>query len=136
VAKSKFTRIPKIPDLVAQGVPYYTIGTFCALTDHANNKNQLCWPSMTRLSKILGCSIRTVQRHLRILEQCGLVQFVERRRNKGRYSSYLYKILFQPTTGHGRSVEKRGSINNRTKRTTKAPKPLKKTREDYAWWFK
>jgi DNA-binding transcriptional ArsR family regulator len=105
-AKPKFTRIPKVRDLTEAGVPAEVIPTYCALTDYANNKTGLCWPKMETLAKTLGRSMRTVQRHLHLLRERGLIEFVERRRNRGRYSSYLYRVLhiMRTTTGHGGRV--------------------------------
>ena len=131
--KPKFTRIPKIPDLVAQGVPTEAIPTYCCLADHANNKTGLCWPKMETMAAILNRSVRTVQRHLHMLRECGLIQFVERRRWKGRFSSYTYKIMHIATTGHGGRLAKRAPINRRTKQYLNTPKsPLT---EGYEWLF-
>ncbi len=115
-AKRTFTRIPKVSDLIAQGVPVEAIPTYLALSDHASNKNGLCWPKMETLAKILGRSVRTVQRHLHLLRELGLVDFIYRRRNRGRFSSYLYRVLHfvelirrkkrAATTGHKHPVEK------------------------------
>ena len=59
---------------------------------------------METLAKILGKSVRTVQRHLHALKtvqrhlhalkEGGLIEFVERRRNRGKFSSYLYRVVF------------------------------------------
>jgi DNA-binding transcriptional ArsR family regulator len=113
-AKPKFTRIPKVRDLIETGVPAEAIPTYCALTDYANNKTGLCWPKMETLANTLGRSVRTIQRHLHLLRELGLVEFVERRRLRGRYSSYLYRVLhIMRTTGHEGRV---GSIlKGRTK---------------------
>ena len=43
--------------------------------------------------KILGRSVRTVQRHLHVLRELGLVDFVERRRNLSRFSSYIFRVV-------------------------------------------
>jgi hypothetical protein len=104
--KPKFTRIPKMRDLMEAGVPVEAIPTYCALTDYANNKTGLCWPKMETLAKTLCRSVRTVQRHLHLLKELGLVEFVERRRLRGRYSSYVYRVLhiMRTTTGHGSRV--------------------------------
>jgi len=146
-AKQKFTRIPKIEELVGAGVPAYAIGTLCVLSDHANSKNGLCWPSMNRLARILGCSVRTVQRHLHTLKDQGIIEFVERRRNKGRYSSYLYRVVhIVRTTGHGRRVGGRGPIYKGTKDSLNSARPqesreerrqreAKRRREGYEWLF-
>lgn len=105
LAKPKFTRIPKMRDLVEAGVPAEAIPTYCALTDYANNKTGLCWPKMETLANTLGRSVRTIQRHLHLLKELGLIEFVERRRLRGRYSSYLYRVLhIMRTTGHGQRV--------------------------------
>jgi DNA-binding transcriptional ArsR family regulator len=111
VAAKKFTRIPKTSELVSAGVPTEPIPTYCALADHANNKTGLCWPKMETLAKTLGRSVRTIQRHLHLLRERGLIEFVERRRHKGRFSSYLYRVLhIVRTTGHGRRVGGRAPI--------------------------
>jgi DNA-binding transcriptional ArsR family regulator len=113
--RPKFTRIPKMRDLREAGVPAEAIPTYCALTDYANNKTGLCWPKMETLAKTLGRSVRTIQRHLHLLKELGLIEFVERRRLQGRYSSYLYRVLYimRTTTGHEGRV---GSIlKGRTK---------------------
>ena len=130
--KPKFTRIPKMRDLVEAGVPAEAIPTYCALTDYANNKTGLCWPKMETLAKTLSRSVRTVQRHLHLLKELGLVEFVERRRLRGRYSSYVYRVLhiMRTTTGHGGRV---GSIlKGRTKPSlsTKPPQIQEQDRQE------
>jgi DNA-binding transcriptional ArsR family regulator len=120
-----------VRDLVEAGVPTEAIPTYCALTDYANNKTGLCWPKMETLAKTLGRSVRTIQRHLHLLKELGLIEFVERRRLRGRYSSYVYRVLhIMRTTGHGGRV---GSIlKGRTKPrlSAKPPKPTEKDRQD------
>jgi DNA-binding transcriptional ArsR family regulator len=147
--KPKFTRIPKMRDLIEGGVPTEAIPTYCALADYSNNKTGLCWPKMETLAKTLGRSVRTVQRHLHLLKELGLVEFVERRRLRGRYSSYVYRVLhIVRTTGHGGRV---GSIlKKRTKpRLSKNPpqtlehnpqerrkQEAQRRREGFEWLFK
>ena len=130
-AKPKFTRIPKMRDLMEAGVPAEAIPTYCALTDYANNKTGLCWPKMETLANTLGRSVRTIQRHLHLLKEIGLVEFVERRRLRGRYSSYVYRVLhIMRTTGHGGRV---GSIlKGRTKPSlsTKPPQTREHDRQE------
>jgi DNA-binding transcriptional ArsR family regulator len=121
-AKPKFTRIPKMRDLIEAGVPAEVIPTYCALTDYANNKTGLCWPKMETLAKTLGRSVRTVQRHLHLLKERGLIDFVERRRLRGRYSSYVYRVLhIMRTTGHGGRVA--SILKGRTKPRLSAKTP-------------
>jgi DNA-binding transcriptional ArsR family regulator len=149
-AKQRFTRIPKTSELICAGVPTEVIPTYCALADYTNNKTGLCWPKMETLASTLGRSVRTVQRHLHVLKSKGLVEFVERRRNRGRYSSYLYRVVHivssAATTGHGRRVEGRSLYRERTKRLSNSQKSTeskeerkqreaKRRREGYEWLF-
>jgi DNA-binding transcriptional ArsR family regulator len=146
--KPKFTRIPKVKDLAHAGVPTEAIPTYCALSDYASNKTGLCWPKMQTLANTLGRSVRTVQRHLHLLKEKGLIQFVERRRNRGRYSSYLYKVLHISTTGHGRplaSINKRRTKPRLSKKTPKNQEydqeehrkhEAERRKEGYEWLFK
>ena len=134
--KPRFTRIPKTTQLVQAGVPAEAIGTYCCLADYANNKTGLCWPKMERLALTLNRSVRTIQRHLHLLRELGLIEFVTRRRNKGRFSSYLYRICFQATTGHGRPVAAGGSNKRRTRRLRTTPKsPSNSVKDGYHWLF-
>jgi DNA-binding transcriptional ArsR family regulator len=120
--KPKFTRIPKVRDLIEAGVPAEAIPTYAALADYANNKSGLCWPKMETLAKTLGRSVRTIQRHIHLLKELGLVEFVERRRLRGRFSSYLYRVLhIMRTTGHGGRVA--SILKGRTKPSL-STKPL------------
>jgi DNA-binding transcriptional ArsR family regulator len=133
--KPKFTRIPKVQDLAYAGVPTEAIPTYCALTDYANNKTGLCWPKMETLAKTLGRSVRTVQRHLHLLKELGLIEFIERRRQSGRFSSYLYKVIHivRTTTGHGRRAVRGAPIYKRTKPSKNTPQSP--PREGYSWLF-
>jgi DNA-binding transcriptional ArsR family regulator len=148
-AKPKFTRIPKMRDLIEAGVPAEAIPTYCALTDYANNKTGLCWPKMETLAKTLGRSVRTVQRHLHLLKELGLVEFVERRRLRGRYSSYVYRVLhiMRTTTGHGSRVASILKGRTRPRLSTKPPqtrecnlqeerkREAQRRREGFEWLF-
>ena len=146
--KPKFTRIPKMRDLMEAGVPAEAIPTYCALTDYANNKTGLCWPKMETLANTLGRSARTIQRHLHLLKEKGLVEFVERRRLRGRYSSYLYRVLhIMRTTGHGGRVDSILKGPTKPSLSTKHPKTqeydhqdkrkreAERRREGFQWLF-
>jgi DNA-binding transcriptional ArsR family regulator len=92
--RSNFTRIPKVSDLVLAGVPTEVIPTYCALADYSNNKSGLCWPRMDTLARRLSRSPRTIQRHLHLLKERGLIEFVERKRDwHGRFGAYLYRVV-------------------------------------------
>ena len=143
--RARFTRIPKVHDLIMAGVPTEAIATYCALADHADNKSGLCWPRMETLARRLSRSPRTIQRHLHLLKDKGLVEFVERRRDgRGRFGAYLYRLLHvaaaaarggakkgrPATTGHGgRVAPNRG----RTKRQEGTPLPPEKDPKDGYW---
>jgi len=65
-----------------------------------------------------------------------VIEFVNRRRYRGRFSSYLYKVLFIATTGHGRRMAKRDPNKRRTKPVSTTPKsPSKSVKEGYEWLF-
>ncbi len=133
--RPKFTRIPKVDTLIQSGVPTEVIPTYCVLADHANNKTGLCWPKMESLALTLDRSVRTIQRHLHLLQEKGLIEFVERRRYKGRFSSYLYKVLHIQTTGHTRQVGKRAPNKRRTKPSKNTPQTLQNNVQDGYWWL-
>ena len=120
--KSGFTRIPKTYDLVLAGVPTEAISTYCALADHANNKTGMCWPRMETLAKRLSRSPRTIQRHLHLLKEKGLIEFVERKRDaRGRFGAYLYRLLHiaaATARGEARRTSKRLSNRGSKKRLT------------------
>ena len=153
--RSRFTRIPKVHDLILAGVPTEVIPTYCALADYSNNKTGLCWPRMETLARRLSRSPRTIQRHLHLLKEKGLIEFVERRRDwHGRFGAYLYRVVHiaaatarkgteaagrkvgrrrkkRPTTGH----ESRMAPNKRqTKRREDTPLPPEKDLKD-GYWF-
>ena len=92
--QSRFTRIPKVHDLILAGVPTEVIPTYCALADYSNNKTGLCWPRMETLARRLSRSSRTIQRHIHLLKDKGLIEFVERKRDwQGRFGAYVYRVV-------------------------------------------
>ncbi len=153
---SRFTRIPKVHDLILAGVPTEAIPTYCALADYSNNKTGLCWPRMETLAKRLSRSPRTIQRHLHLLKELGLVEFVERKRDRrGRFGAYLYRVVHivaatarkggekaerrllrrrggekSPTTGHGGPMAPNKGL---TKRHEGTPLPPEKDPKDGYW---
>ncbi len=98
--RSRFTRIPKVHDLILAGVPTEVVPTYCALADYSNNKTGLCWPRMETLAKRLSRSPRTIQRHLHLLKEKGFVEFIERKRVwHGRFGAYLYRVVHIAAVG-------------------------------------
>ena len=157
--RSRFTRIPKVHDLILSGVPTEVIPTYCALADYSNNKTGLCWPRMETLARRLSRSPRTVQRHLHLLKEKGLVEFVERKRDwHGRFGAYVYRVVHiaaaaarkgaaaatnttlrgrgrrknRATTGHGGPV---APNKGTTKRHEDSPLPPKRAYNEGYWWF-
>ena len=157
--RSRFTRIPKVHDLILAGVPTEVIPTYCALADYSNNKTGLCWPRMETLARRLSRSPRTVQRHLHLLKEKGLVEFVERKRDwHGRFGAYVYRLVHiaaaaarkgaaaatsttlrgrgrrknRATTGHGGPV---APNKGTTKRQEDSPLPPKRAYNEGYWWF-
>ena len=146
--RARFTRIPKVHDLITAGVPTEAIATYAALADHADNKSGLCWPKMETLARRLSRSPRTIQRHLHLLKERGLVEFVERRRDgRGRFGAYLYRVL-HVAAATARGVAKKGRAattgqggrvapnRGRTKHREGTPLPPKKDpKRGYGWLF-
>jgi DNA-binding transcriptional MocR family regulator len=96
----EFQRLDVSPEVVP---------TYCAYADYANNKTGLCWPSQETLARTLRCSVKTIQRHTKELVQKGLIEIVERKRIKGRFSTYVYKIVHiaqLATRGHGSRLDR------------------------------
>ncbi len=137
--RPKFTRIPKTYSLIQAGVPTEVIPTYAALSDYSNNKTGLCWPKMETLAKTLGRSARTVQRHLHLLKNLGLIEFVERKRDgRGKFGAYVYRILHiaasasSKTTGHPRPM---APLNRKTRRSNNPLTPKRPITESYGWLF-
>ncbi len=160
--KPRFTRIPKVCDLISAGVPTEAIPTYCALADFSNNKTGLCWPRMETLARRLSRSPRTIQRHLHLLKAKGLVEFVERKRDRrGRFGAYVYRLLhvaaltagggregkakrssspnkrrrgpkWRPTTGHAGPV---APNKGQTRRQEDSPQPPKGDPKEGYWWL-
>jgi hypothetical protein len=60
---------------------------------------------VSSLAATLGHSVHTVQRHLHLLRELGLVGFVERRRWRGRYSGQMSDVkLFRIANGSVRQL--------------------------------
>jgi DNA-binding transcriptional ArsR family regulator len=155
--RSRFTRIPKVHDLILAGVPTEVIPTYCALADYSNNKTGLCWPRMETLARRLSRSPRTIQRHLHLLKEKGLIEFVERKRDwHGRFGAYLYRVVHiaaatarkgaeaagrkvgrrrktRATTGHGGPVVPNKGLTKRQEGTPLPPKG--DVKEGYQWLF-
>jgi DNA-binding transcriptional ArsR family regulator len=156
--RSRFTRIPKVHDLILAGVPTEVIPTYAALADYSGNRTGLAWPRMESLARRLRRSPRTIQRHVKLLTELGLVEIVERTRDRrGRFGAYVYRLVHivaatargrtsrserrargrggstkRPTTGHeGRVASNKG----KTKRHEGPPLPPKKDPKDGYWSF-
>jgi DNA-binding MarR family transcriptional regulator len=55
-----------------------------ALADHANGQTGLCIPGQKSLAEQCSMSVRTVQRHIQVLEKSGLLRREARMRGDGR----------------------------------------------------
>ncbi len=120
--KARFTRIPKVHQLISAGIPTEVIPTYCALADYSNNKTGLCWPRMETLARKLSRSPRTIQRHLHLLKEKGLIEFVERKRDwHGRFGAYVYRVVHIAVVAARKGVDMASSSSSQRrskKRTT------------------
>ncbi len=148
MGRPRFTRIPKTYDLIQAGCPTEVIPVYCALADYANNRTGLCWPRMETLARRLSRSPRTIQRHLHLLKELGLIKFVERKRDgRGRFGAYVYKVLHIAAAASSKNITTGQSgqmdpLNRKTKRSNNPLTPRKskddqrkRRREGYSWLF-
>ena len=63
-----------------------------ALCDHVDEQG-LCWPSVKLIAERSGCKRRTVQRHLRDLEQAGVIEAIPHYRDDGSQTSNRYRVI-------------------------------------------
>ena len=122
--KQKFNRIPKtevlIPQLRAAGIGLHVLPTYLCLLDHTDTRGR-CWPSINRMSRILGLCRRTVERHIRQLCEAGLVLRNDQQRGRaGRFSTRRYVVvavmfLKRATVRHQGRTSSRSLYKERTK---------------------
>lgn len=73
-------------------LPHRAISVYRYLADRAN-KDGICWPSISTISKDLKLSESTIRRALSDLRKAELVQTEQRYRENGGNSSLLYKVV-------------------------------------------
>lgn len=73
-----------------------TLLILLALADNADNKSAIAWPSVGDLARRSRVDERTVQRHLRKLEELGEVEVVRKGgRIDGEYRATVYRVVVQ-----------------------------------------
>lgn len=103
------------------------------LGSYANEANE-CWPSVKRLSADCCCSERTVQRHLKSLEEKKLLGVSARKRENGSLSSNLYtlSICHHPPS----DCHHPGDAGDTTPGdTVSPPEPVSKNKSEYSRSF-
>ena len=153
--RKKFNRIPKTEDLIPQlreaGLGLHVLPTYLCLLDHTDSKGK-CWPSINRMASILGLCRRTVERHMKLLCEAGLVlRNHQQRARRGRFSTRRYvvvAVLFfrRATVRHQNRTGKRSLYRDRTKDSLNWQNPeesqaerrereAKRRTEGYEWLF-
>jgi hypothetical protein len=79
-------------ELFEAGQSPAVIATFACLSVHADGKERIAFPSLERLSKMLGRTVRDVRRNLRALEEIGAITSVPRFDEHGRQTSNAYRL--------------------------------------------
>ena len=79
-----------------------------ALCDHVDEEG-LCWPSVKLIAERSGCKRRTVQRHLRDLEQAGIIEAIPHYRDDGSQTSNRYRVIM---SWGGEKVTRRGVMGD------------------------
>ncbi len=124
MSRSQFTRVPKIAELIAAGVPLRAVPTYLALADHAHNRTGETFVSVSRVSEVLKVCRRTVERHIGALEAAGVIKRQRQRRGRrGRFSSCLrILVCFAGFTVRQRRTDRpRQPIVTRTKPSRNTP---------------
>jgi DNA-binding transcriptional MocR family regulator len=141
-ARRKFTRIPKVEDLIPQlreaGIGLHVLPTYHALLDHADNKTGRAWPSINRLADMLGLCRRTVERHLQALQRAGLVlSNGQSRGRRGRFSVCRYVVMavlfFKKSAVRHQGRSDKRALYKGTKPSKNTPYSPPKTA--WNWWF-
>ena len=78
-------------ELYRMDLPHRAISVYTYLADRAN-KDGICWPSISTISKDLKLSESTTRRALNDLRKAELVRTEQRYRENGGTSSLLYKL--------------------------------------------
>src|SRR5215216_3284230 len=74
---------------------------------------------MDTLARRLSRSPRTIQRHLHLLKERGLIEFVERKRDwHGRFGAYIYRVLHIAAATARKSAER---VSHKGQRRKKRP---------------
>jgi hypothetical protein len=138
----RFTRIPKQADLVPQlreaGIGLHVLPTYLCVLDHADNETGRAWMSINRIASILGVCRRTVERHMKLLCNAGLIlRNYQQRGKRGRYSTRRYvvvAVLFfaKRTVRHQGRTSKESLYKRRTKRSGTIPLNPTKSRDEEA----
>lgn len=71
-----------------------TISVTMAILSHCHNHKDQCFPSIHRLMSITGLSRRSVQKHLRFLENATIIRTVQRVAINGRSTSSMYTVSY------------------------------------------
>ncbi|WP_110693315.1 helix-turn-helix domain-containing protein [Salinicola halophyticus] len=101
------------------------------LADYANEQH-VCWPGLGTMAEEMGCSKRSVQRAIDLLEERGLVVVESRQDKTGRQQSNRYRLAVgggcqsdTPTTstnsGEGDNLTPRGDSPDRGRVTPVSP---------------
>lgn len=64
--------------------------TLLCIAEHESTVEGCAFPSYTRISEKTGLNVRTVQRHVRVLAECGLLRVEKQRRASGQWLSHVY----------------------------------------------
>lgn len=78
--------------IYAADLPHRAVTVYMYLKERAN-RDGVCWPAVSTMSRELSLSRSTIQRALRELEGTGWLNKEPRWRENGSSSSNLYRIL-------------------------------------------
>jgi DNA-binding transcriptional ArsR family regulator len=106
--------------------------TLVGLANHCGPDGEHAWPSVARLARYAQVTPRQVQRHLRDLEEAGLVQITQK---EGRYRGREYRIVLPAVMGdadvtHGAAMGDTGDAIMGDVSVTRTEDPQDRNRQD------
>lgn len=74
-------------------IRHYEIALYAVMASHAHGEKDTCNPSMRRLSSLLGCSTKTVDRAIKTLEDTGWIEVKREKSEDGSNLPNEYRLM-------------------------------------------
>ncbi len=101
--KGDFVVVPNTSKL--EGLEAGLLGVYFWLCSFADNETGECFPAKSKLAKRLGCSTKTVERHIKELVEKGLITYDRQYKNNKATSNKYYIPILGVETPMGGSTD-------------------------------